>query len=120
MTSLLDIWDELPESERKIIANAEGNAIYKIAQLALAEYAINSLIQPGLQKYYSIVLRSNGRFTGITCRSCRQWLHDEHKSWCPMIEIEDGTRNTDYVATFLSDLELLDRPPGGWQTITKR
>ena len=120
MTSLLDVWDKLPESEKKIITNAEGNAIYKIAQLALAEYAVNSLIEPGLQKYYAIMLRANGRFAGIRCRSCNSSLHSEHAIWCPMIEIEDGTRNTSYVAAFLSDLELLERPPGGWQFITKR
>lgn len=117
MTSLLDVWDELPDGEKEIIGN---KAIYIIEQLALAKYATNYLIEPPLQKYYSVTFTSAGRFTGIKCRSCKQWLHDEHKSWCPMIEIEDGTRSTDYVAAFLSDLELLERPPEGWQAITRK
>lgn len=118
MTSLLDVWDELPESERRILTKSK--AIYEIAQLALAEYVINSLIESRLQKYYSIIFKANGRFTGIQCRSCSNQLHDEHALWCPMAEIEDGTRNADYVAAFLSDLELLERPPDGWQTITRK
>lgn len=109
MTSLLDVWDQLPDHERKIIGN---NTLFKVSQQALARYAFSCLIDKRYWKYFRACHNDGGRFLGVECRCCEQSIVLRHKSWCAVPEVM--TVNTKYVAGFLSDLELLDRPPAGW------
>ncbi len=109
MTSLLDVWDQLPKVEKEIIGD---RAIYKITEMALARYAMTCLLEKQHRKYFTMKFNNPGRFKGIYCKSCDQLLVHKHATWCAVPEVV--TVDTDYVARFLSDLKLLDRPPVGW------
>ncbi len=87
--SLLDIYDDLPEDEKKILATG----VYRIGQWRRAERA--KLVLPErVRKYYvdhyNLEVRSDKplyEFVGFVCSSCNTWLDCGHSDDCPLNEL---------------------------------
>lgn len=112
MTSILDIYDTLPEDEKEII---DENIIFRIKERKKAKYASEVLLPPALRKYYALYFRTDedeipGLFVGLSCRSCRRWIDLGHDDNCPMNELMN---DFDYkkAGQVIEKVKAMDRRP---------
>lgn len=88
MTSILEIYDSLPDYEKEILDC--DDVLHCIRERQKANAALE-LIPDRLRKYYVAHFGRGfercGEFVGFVCVCCERWLGWGHKSQCPMNEL---------------------------------
>lgn len=107
MTSILDIYDSLPDDEKRII---NKDILHRIKEGKKAEYALTALLPAKIRKYYVPHFAEASNFVGLVCRSCNHWIEYGHKDTCPMPELMG---DFDYKAAgqAIKEIKAMDRPP---------
>lgn len=90
VVSLVDVYDMLPEREKRLL---DSRRIMNWVRGWQTADAIMKLLPERLQKYYEAqhslgVSRDDaGRFVGLCCSNCKQWMECGHAENCAVPEV---------------------------------